>query len=191
MIKHKVVNNVNVAYMYSLNRETKKIYAKLKNKSCETINVNLSESEKVSLIAETVSALNDYVIDNNIELIILPESNNVLLRSILSYVNLPLVIINKKNKEMMVDVLNTELMQKAEREKLMNSIENMSTVKIAQISANQRKRVADKLFHVENVSVFKNKKVLFFDDALFTGSTLFAIKKMVDFNHAFVLFSFD
>lgn len=126
-----------------------------------------------------------------IDILVVPESSNTVLNLILSQLNMPITTINKQNSAFVVNSLNTEKMQKAEKEKLMSSLENVNSVKMAQLSANQRKRVANHLFKVENDSVFKDKNILFFDDALFTGSTLTAIQKLIPINHALVMFSFN
>lgn len=186
-MKHKNMGDIDVAYMHSFDRETKKVYAKVKQKNEES----LTSNEKDILINETVSALKEYVATHHFNLIITPESSNVLLSQILSYLNLPIVTVSKQDKLSITNTLNAEKMCKTEKEKLTNSLVGMSSVKMAQLSGNQRKRVAKNLFNIENVEVFQNKNILFFDDALFTGSTLSAIQKLISFNHAFVMFSFD
>ena len=63
----------------------------------------------------------------------------------------------------------------------------MDDVKIGMIAANQRMRIANLLFNIDKNVI--DKKVIFMDDSIFTGSTLKAISKLIKIDQAFVLFS--
>lgn len=78
-------------------------------------------------------------------------------------------------------------MMKDERKKLIKNIEEMEDIKIGLVAANQRTRIANILFRIEED--LNNKRVLFMDDSVFTGSTLKAISQLVEFKEAIVLFS--
>lgn len=83
--------------------------------------------------------------------------------------------------------LETQNMMKAERKKLVDNLNQMEDIKIGLVAANQRMRIANLLFNIQED--LTGKKVLFMDDSVFTGSTFKAISQVVNIQEAFVLFS--
>lgn len=63
----------------------------------------------------------------------------------------------------------------------------MEDIKIGLVAANQRERVANVLF--EDIEEIKDKRVLFLDDSVFTGSTFKAMMSKFNIKESIVLFS--
>lgn len=121
--------------------------------------------------------------------VFIPETGNKNLIKLAKLLTENVVIVNKKNKNEIIQELNKQKFQKKEKESLMDSLEKMSTIKMADIKGNQRKRFVDILFNNihEDVS-FKNSLLL--DDSAFSGFTYQALKnKLPNVEKEIVIFS--
>ena len=91
-----------------------------------------------------------------------------------------------KSSEIEEDAQVNLSFSKPEKQKLMTSLSSNDIVKIASLAGNQRRRIQPHLFKSEQVNV--GTKVLFFDDSMFSGSTLNAVKQQYPIHEVFVIF---
>lgn len=155
----------------------------MKNKQ----NLFFTDKEKSLFIENVVKEFKENYDFNEYDTILIPETQNDCFKEIVKQLNKKIVIFTKASKEEVLFQLESHSMMKAERKKLKDSIESMNDIKIGLIAANQRVRVANLLFKVQED--LTDKRVLFMDDSIFTGSTFKAITKLVNIKEACVLFS--
>lgn len=146
-----------------------------------------NENEKKNFIKEVIEEIKKTYQLDKYDVLLIPETKNACFKEIVSGLGMETEIVRKNSKEKIIEKLETQKMMKEERKKLINNLQTMDDIKIGLISANQRMRVANLLFNIpENV---KEKKVLFMDDSVFTGSTLKVILQEINIQDAVVLFS--
>lgn len=110
--------------------------------------------------------------------VFIPETGNKNLIKLAKLITKNVIIVNKKSKNEIIQELNQQKFQKKEKESLMNSLEKMSTIKMADIKGNQRKRFVDILFNdIEEDMSFENTLLL--DDSAFSGFTYQALKNKI------------
>lgn len=150
------------------------------------------KEEEYLLFSFIVSGLNSFLLNNSYDYVIFPETTNQFLIDIINHVDWKAdkVILRKHDKQHILKLLSEQKMMKQERLKLFNTIQSMDTIKIANIAANQRNRVSQLLFYSDSDNIdFDSKKVLFFDDSIFTGSTMNAIKNKYNIKDVVVLYA--
>lgn len=181
--KNKQINNMTVNYLFETDKESIKTYYKMKCKN----NLFFTEEEKVNFISTVNEQLKFFLEQKEFDCILIPETKNECFKEIVKNLNYQTVIIKKRSKEEILTNLESQKMMKAERKKLVDNIMQMEDVKIGLVAANQRERVANVLF--EDIESIKDKKVLFLDDSVFTGSTFKAIVNKFKVIDTVVLFS--
>ncbi len=161
-------------FFYSLNIvENFQLYLKFKNKYDQSFTFN----EFLQFSETVLNKLNVTPSWIESDIIIIPETNNINLLSILEQSNKKVFILKKSTKTKIIQKLEEQSMMKAEKSKLFKILEEMETVKIANIPGNQRKRFIGCLFDSESLSKEKfshNSKILFLDDSIFSGYTFLA-----------------
>lgn len=177
------INGIEIKYFFETDKQSIKKYYQMKNKQ----GLSFTPEEKLLFVEQVVSGIKENYNLNNYDLILIPETNNECFKEIIQQLNIKAVMFNKNSKEKILMDLAQQKMRKAERKKLVDSIECMNDVKIGLIAANQRMRVANLLFNIQED--LTAKKVLFMDDSIFTGSTFKAISELVKIEQACVLFS--
>ena len=181
--KNKQINNMTVNYLFETDKESIKTYYKMKCKN----NLFFTEEEKVNFISTVNEQLKNFLEQKEFDCILIPETKNECFKEIVKNLNYQTVMIRKRSKEEILTNLESQKMMKAERKKLVDNIMQMEDVKIGLVAANQRERVANVLF--EDIESIKDKKVLFLDDSVFTGSTFKAIVNKFKVIDTVVLFS--
>lgn len=95
-------------------------------------------------------------------IIIVPETTNLLLKNFLSFLKKNIIFLKKNDKQHIVEEIKKQNMMKSEAKKLLLALDGMKTVKIADIAGNQRKRFQSCLFQTLNPnnieSLFHNVK---------------------------------
>ena len=127
----------------------------------EKYDYKFSQSE-LELFLEEVSK-KILSINENIpfQTVFIPETGNKNLIKLAKLLTKNVIIVNKKSKNEIIQKLNQQKFQKKEKESLMDSLEKMSTIKMADIKGNQRKRFIDILFNdIEEDMSFENTLLL-------------------------------
>lgn len=161
--------SMNFSYLFSTkDRAMLENYFKLKNK----YDNELTEEEYQSLEQETVNAFGQY------DLVIHPETTGKHLSALASALGKETICVAKNSKENIVKELLTQKMMKAERQSLIDCLDEMGdTVQINKIKGNQRKRFRNILFQKIDLSNYKEMNVLLLDDSVFSGETLLSLKE--------------
>ena len=115
---------------------------------------------------------------NMVNIIIVPETSNLLLKDFLFSTNKNIIFLKKNNKQYIVEEIKKQNMMKSEAKKLLLTLDDMKTVKIADIAGNQRKRFQNCLFQPLNINIMDND-IIFLDDSLFSGNTFLAAQQML------------
>lgn len=155
----------------------------MKNK----LHYSFNEEEKALFVENIVQKIKEHYSLDNYDVLLIPDTQNECFKQIVEKLNMPTVVFKKNSKEFVLEQISQQKMMKDERKKLVDNISSMQDIKIGLIAANQRMRVAKLLFNIS--TNLENKKVLFMDDSVFTGSTFKAISEVVNIQEAFVLFS--
>lgn len=174
---------MNVHYLYEIESDVIKTYYQMKNKNQNFFNAE----EKELFVQKIVNKVNKIYNLGHYDCILIPETENQCFKEIVARLKIKTVILQKNSKKQVLERLALQSMMKDERKKLVSCIESMQEIKIGLIASNQRVRVSNILFHINED--LKDKRILFMDDSVFTGSTLKAIRLLVNFKEAFVLFS--
>lgn len=172
-----------INYLFETDKESIKTYYKMKCKN----NLFFSEEERDSFIKKVNEQLTFFLKEKEFDYILIPETKNECFKEIVKILNYQTVILKKRSKEAILSSLENQKMMKAERKKLIDNIIGMEDIKIGLIAANQRERVANVLF--EDIEEIKDKRVLFLDDSVFTGSTFKAMMSKFNIKESIVLFS--
>lgn len=146
-----------------------------------------NEEEKSHFVREVIQKIKEHYQLENYDALLIPDTKNECFKDIVAQLNLPTVVLKKNTKEQVMEQLEKQKMMKAERKKLVDNLQQMEDIKIGLVAANQRMRIANLLFNIQED--LTDKKVLFMDDSIFTGSTFKAISQTVNIQEAFVLFS--
>lgn len=134
--------------------------------------------EKISFQQQVVKKLSPHLSPNST--LIVPETSNLCLLEIAQLTGCPTILLKKNMKEKILLDLDNQAMMKAERQKLISSINAMETVKIANIAGNQRKRFIGSLFQPLNEYLILDKSdVVFLDDSIFSGYTFMAAQHVL------------
>lgn len=107
---------------------------------------------------------------HHFEYIILPETSNQRLLQLCE--NFHTIVLKKRTIPEILPLLNHQHFQKKEKEKLLNTLNQMNTLKIAQLAGNQRPRFIPLLFHPITPP---NQPFILLDDSAFSGTTLQAM----------------
>jgi len=173
-------------YLYNLNScnegflsFNKVVYRELKTSG-------LLEREYQQIIYETRTALNQIIEENNIDLVVIPQSSNKILRDIL--VGVDYIVLKKTNPELMKKKVQLLDIQKSQKQSLLKSLD-ANEIKISSFKGKQRDIIKDFLF--EKVDAEKDN-VLIFDDSSFSSSTLTALNNSVNAKSklSFTIFGF-
>lgn len=105
------------------------------------------------------------------EYIILPETTNQRLLQLCA--NFNTIVLKKRTIPEVLPLLNNQHFQKKEKEKLLNTLNQMNTLKIAQLAGNQRHRFIPLLFHP---IIPPTQPFILLDDSAFSGTTLEAMQ---------------
>lgn len=178
-----MINEIKVNYLFETGKSSIKTYYQMKNKQ----NLSFEKDEKEMFIQNIIKQIKDNYELDNYDYILMPETKNECFKEIIEQLNKRTVVFTKNSKEEVLNQLSLQKMMKDERKKLVSAIECMDDIKIGLIAANQRLRVANLLFKVQED--LTDKKVLFMDDSVFTGSTLKAISQFIKIEEALVLFT--
>lgn len=144
----------------------------------EKYNYKYSQEElesQLEHLALQILSLNNHKKFNNV---FVPETENSNLIRLSSLVSDNTIIIKKKAKPEIISLLENQKFQKDEKNALFKSIEEMSSIKMAKIKANQRKRFEDILFDDLSDDILMDNSLLL-DDSSFSGFTYKALKKKV------------
>lgn len=165
--------------LFDLNsRENELLYFKMKNK----YEYLFTEKEKVafiSLLNEKLNKISHWCITNTI---VVPETSNYLLKSFLISTGKKIIYLQKNSKEKIIESIQQQPMMKSEAKKLFSSLNNMKTIKIADIAGNQRKRFQTCLFN-DISEQNMDTDIVFLDDSIFSGNTFLAAQeKLKNFN---------
>lgn len=112
-------------------------------------------------------------------IIIVPETTNLLLKNFLSFLKKNIIFLKKNDKQHIVEEIKKQNMMKSEAKKLLLALDGMKTVKIADSAGNQRKRFQSCLFQTLNLNNIDNN-IIFLDDSIFSGNTFLAAQKMLE-----------
>ena len=124
-------------FFYSLNIvENFQLYLKFKNK----YEYSFTFDEFLQFSETVLNKLNSTPSWMESDIVIIPETSNINLLSILEQSNKKVCILKKSTKTKIIQKLEEQSMMKAEKSKLFKILEEMETVKIANIPGNQRKR---------------------------------------------------
>lgn len=139
--------------------------------------------------------LSSYILNINgykkFNTVFIPETDNLNLIKLSSLVSEKTIIIKKNRKDYIISKLNEQSYQKKEKESLFQSLENMQTIKMANIKGNQRKRFIDILFEKVDSDISMDNSLLL-DDSYFSGLTYKALKRKIpNTTKNVVLFSKD
>lgn len=172
---------MNIHHLFDLNEQSsRELYFQMKNKYGYSFN----DDERLkfeNLVLDHFKSLN---ID--FDSVIYAQTDNHILKSILSKLNKNQYEMKKNSATDIKLIVDGMKMSKPEKQKLMTSLSSNDIVKIASLAGNQRRRIQPHLFKSEQVNV--GTKVLFFDDSMFSGSTLNAVKQQYPIHEVFVIF---
>lgn len=170
------LQNVIYNYLFDLKDRMSEItYFKMKNK----YGYSFTSQEKEEFQNQVLVGLENHL--NNIDILIVPETGNECLLEIAYRTGKEIVIFPKNNKEDIILAVTKQAMMKAEKAKLLSSLEAMDTIKIANIAGNQRKRFIECLFKsIDDMEIFKDKNVALLDDSVFSGYTFLAANHILN-----------
>lgn len=151
-------------------REYFELYCKFKNKYEHTFN----QYELDCFLLDMKYKLGDALED--VDTVVVPETSNVGFLNLLSQLDKNVFVIKKRTVEQIRLELDKQSMMRSERQKLYASISDMTTLKVAAIAGNQRKRFTNILFEKTKV----DGRVAFLDDSVFSGFTLQAARAAIE-----------
>lgn len=162
--KHTALNH---EYMYLLDTKNKshlETYFKFKNKN----DYFFTPAQAQEFEENVYNTLIEHI--DSKTLIIYPQTNNQLFLNLIDKFDNNKQQLLKNTPQQILNILSEQQMMKAEKEKLFKTIESHSTVKMANIAGNQRKRFINCLF--QHICIKAN--AVFLDDSVFSGYTLAA-----------------
>lgn len=178
------VQDISYEYCWDLfSIENGTLYKKMKQK----YGFSFSNEEKKQFTRTILDELVTFKVWQEAITLIVPQTTNQFLLNFLDNVDKEVKVLVKRDKVDILHELDKQVMMKAERIKLYQSIEVMKEVKMAGIAGNQRKRLVSLLFNELDSDLTEG---LFFDDSVFSGYTFLAAQEKIKFNHHnLVLFS--
>lgn len=164
------LQNVTYNYIFDLkDRLLETTYFKMKNK----YDYSFTCEEKAQFQSQVLLSLELSLC--NVDTLIVPETSNKCLLEIAYKTGKEVVVLHKNSKDNIIIAISQQTMMKAEKAKLLSSLESMDTIKIANIAGNQRKRFVECLFKpLDNAEILKGKNVALLDDSVFSGYTFLA-----------------
>lgn len=165
-------DSMDFSYLYSTkDRDVLENYFKLKDK----YDHSLTESDYLSLEKSVKEAFGQY------DVVIHPETTGKHLNRLAKALGQNVVCVTKNDKETIKNLLLEQKMMKAERQSLIQCIDEMNdSFQINKIKGNQRKRFRNILFKKVELSSYDGLKVLLLDDSVFSGETLLSLKLSLD-----------
>jgi len=160
-----------ILYLLNLEKDNNlNLYFSLKNKH----NLSIKEKEKDEFIFKIRNEIKKHV--KNIDLIIFPESKSNFLKNVIGSLKIEHLELKKNSKEFIQERLVEMDFSKQEMKSQLIRLKKMgSTFQIHKIKSNQRKKYYPYLFKKTNANL-ENKKIIFIDDSIFSGSTLKSAK---------------
>jgi adenine/guanine phosphoribosyltransferase-like PRPP-binding protein len=152
------------------------IYNILKNRVPKT---RLANKVYDFLISKTIAN-----ISNDIDIVLIPESNNNILKNICLFLDKEYIVIKKNNKSnILKDIEQDTTIQKSQRLSILSNIQENEKLQMVNFNSSQRSVLSKYLFNFNFIELDKHKKYLILDDALFTGHTVSAIKQSLNHNN--------
>jgi hypothetical protein len=174
-----------IKFFNSKNRDTLIEYFKFKEKN----GYKFSKEELDLFILNLKNKI--LLINNNNKFsnVFVPETSNTNLIRLAQEISNNIIFIEKNNKNFIINELNKQQFQKKEKEALLLSLSENSTVKMADIKGNQRKRFIDFLFKKTSGKEIDYSNSLFLDDSSFSSYTYkAAINKIQKTTFEIILF---
>lgn len=139
---------------------------------------SICAEQKELLIHQLANAISKFCNDNKYDNIVIPESSQPFIESIVNKTGIPYFVLEKNTKEYILSQIDTLSLQKKEKENHIMRINGMGeSFKINHLKSNQRRKYFDLIFkNIQNDNI--NKKSLIIDDSYFSGITIIAIKKI-------------
>lgn len=154
-------------------REDKEHYFKFKQKHGYQFTADESQLLEQALIEWVLPYIKEAV--NAKMTVVTPETQNVFFTALLDELKKHIsfehqVLVKKDVGSLKLELLQQPMM-KAEKEKLVSTLDAMTTLKVAKLAGNQRKRVEAHLFK----PLPEVKKAFILDDSFMSGTTLRAM----------------
>lgn len=110
------------------------------------------------------------------ENVVIPETSNKNFLTLVQNLDKDVHVLEKNDMHSIRAILDTQSMMKSERQKLYAALDTMTSVKMAAIAGNQRKRFIDCLFKKHPL-----KNAVFLDDSVFSGYTFAAALSAIEY----------
>lgn len=168
-------------FLYSLKtKENMHLYYSCKER------FSYSLDNRDEFIKKTINTLKPFLEFYNT--IIIPESSNSFILEIAKGLNKHIVIVKKREKEKILEQIDSLNLQKKEKTAHLERIKEMGEVfKINSLKSNQRRKYQYLLF--EKVFISEPEKSVILDDSNFSGTTLKALVEATGVKNSFFVFS--
>lgn len=170
------LNNIHYSFFFDLkNRDYEINYFKMKQKYGNTF----TDQEYLHFEKNVLEFLNPLLI--NIDTLVIPQTGNDTLLNLAKLTSKNIFILEKNTKETMVTAVLEQPMMRSEKTKLMNMLDSMDTIKMAQLAGNQRKRFVNCLFKKPDTKTIQQLgKIALLDDSIFSGYTFVAANNALE-----------
>lgn len=142
-------------------------------------------NDRENFILQTAKILKERIKDY--DNVIIPESSNNFIESVIKNTGKPYIIIKKNNLDYIISNISTLGLQKKEAESHLQRMSLMGeTFKINSLKSNQRRKYLSLLF---NKTIVLGNNNIIIDDSCFSGTTINAIKEATGCKTALCIFS--